>query len=143
MQEKQSMLKHLLLTCARREKWIAGASVSIAPCRLEVILLQKKMFGKLPNIYTKWMAADGSTKYRFFLNFYMSLKEWERFLQRCIPIVIAKTDHRNFRTTLFNDCVHCIHSVGLWWSRVSNLWPFKPEFSVITTRQPRLSEHLI
>lgn len=45
------------------------------------------------------------------LNFDISVKGRERLLQRYIPMLTAKKDHRTFRTALFNKRVHCINSV--------------------------------
>lgn len=67
-------------------------------------------------------------KKRHLLNFDLFLKGRERLLQISTVLVTTKTDNKTFITTLFNKCISCIHSVGLWWYWASNLRAFSVEF---------------
>lgn len=79
----------------------------------------------------------GSTKQRHLFHFDMSLKGRGRFIQR--PIFrVTHGNHRTLKTTLFNERVHWMHSMGLLVISSIELRPFIPEFNAMIPRSSQL-----
>lgn len=56
------------------------------------------------------LAIDGSIRQTRLIKFDMSLEVRERFLQKPVTIVTAKTDQSTFRIPLFNGCPYATHT---------------------------------